>query len=536
MLFPGVFADGSLLLTTTAELIAENEAIEQNLRQFLLVLLVSLGVATLSRVVSWLRNIPYTLLLLLVGLGLAVLNVRLVNLSPELILFIFLPPLLFEAAWNIKWDNLRRDWVPIVLYAIVGVVICIGGLFLGLANVAGASLATALLVGASLSATDPVSVVALFRELGVNKRLTTLMEGESLFNDGVAVVAFNLLLGIALGLEEFDVPVTIARFLVFVGVGVSIGALIGFGISFLTQRFDLPLVEQSLTLVSAYGTYIVAEELGGSGVIAVVTTALILGNFGSRIGMNPRTRLVVSEFWEFLAFFVNSIVFLLIGDQVQFSSLSNYVDSIAVAIAVMLAARLISVFGLSFFSNMITPDNEDISWQGQTVLWWGGLRGSVSVALALSVPEALAEREEIIAIVFGVMLFTLLVQGLTAKPLLSALDLLGDQPLRQKYMQIIARRVALNRVIDRLKELIASQEIDQEFGRYQLALVEGQFGKLQEELVRIRNSNPDLQAYAIEQLQEELLAIEADTYAEFIRAGQIKDELTPLLQDVLTEA
>ncbi|MBE9070380.1 cation:proton antiporter, partial [Leptolyngbya cf. ectocarpi LEGE 11479] len=147
--FQGVFATA----TAAADLVVENEAIEENLRQFLLVLSVSLGVATLSRVVSWLRNIPYTLLLLLVGLGLAVLDVRLVNLSPELILFIFLPPLLFEAAWNIKWENLKRDWVPIVLYAIIGVVICVGGLFWGLSNVAGASLATALLVGAGLSAT-----------------------------------------------------------------------------------------------------------------------------------------------------------------------------------------------------------------------------------------------------------------------------------------------------------------------------------------------------------------------------------------------
>lgn len=530
--FHGVFAAA----TNAADLVIENESIEENLRQFLLVLSVSLGVATLSRVISWLRNIPYTLLLLLVGLGLAVLDVRLVNLSPELILFIFLPPLLFEAAWNIKWENLKRDWIPIVLYAIIGVVICVGGLFWGLSNVAGASLATALLVGAGLSATDPVSVVALFRELGVNKRLTTLMEGESLFNDGVAVVAFNLLLGIALGVDQFDVSITIARFLVFTGIGVSVGALIGFGISFLTQRFDLPLVEQSLTLVSAYGTYIVAEELGGSGVIAVVTTALILGNFGSRIGMNPRTRLVVSEFWEFLAFFVNSIVFLLIGDQVQFSGLSNYVDSIAIAIATMLLARLISVFGLSFFSNIITPDNEDISWQGQTVLWWGGLRGSVSVALALSVPAALAEREEIIAIVFGVMLFTLLVQGLTAKPLLEVLDLLGEQqPLRQKYMQGIARRVALNRVISRIKELMTRQEVDDEFGRYQLALVQGQIDKLQEEMQAMQVSNPDLQEFAAEQIREELLAIESDTYAEFIRAGQLKDELAPLLQDVLAD-
>jgi CPA1 family monovalent cation:H+ antiporter len=520
---------------SVVEAAIENPAIEENLRQFLLVLSVSLGVATLSRVVAWFRNIPYTLLLLLVGLGLAVVNVRLVNLSPELILFIFLPPLLFEAAWNIKWKNLKRDWVPIVLYAIVGVLICIGGLVFGLSQIAGTSLATALLVGASLSATDPVSVVALFRELGVNKRLTTLMEGESLFNDGVAVVAFNLLLGIALGLEQFEVPITVARFLVFVGIGVSIGALIGFGISFLTQRFDLPLVEQSLTLVSAYGTYIVAEELGGSGVIAVVTTGLILGNFGSRIGMNPRTRLVVSEFWEFLAFFVNSIVFLLIGDQVQFSNLLTYLDSIGVAIATILVARVLSVFGLSFFSNLITPDSEDISWQGQTVLWWGGLRGSVSVALALSVPAVLVDREEIIAIVFGVMLFTLLVQGLTTKPLLEALDLLGDQPLRQKYVQFVARRVALNRVIERIQSLLTRQEIDGEFGRYQLALVEGQLAEVKTEIENLQRSHPEIQAFATEQIREELLAIESDTYAEFIRAGQLKDELAPLLQTVLPE-
>lgn len=523
------------VLLSTVETAIENQAIEENLRQFLLVLSVSLGVATLSRAVAWLRNIPYTLLLLLVGLGLAVLDVRLVNLSPELILFIFLPPLLFEAAWNIKWKNLKQDWLPILLYAIIGVVICILGLVLGLSQVAGTSMATALLVGAGLSATDPVSVVALFRELGVKKRLTTLMEGESLFNDGVAVVAFNLLLGIALGLEQFDVSVTIARFLVFVGVGVSVGGLIGFGISFLTQRFDLPLVEQSLTLVSAYGTYIVAEELGGSGVIAVVTTGLILGNFGSRIGMNPRTRLVVSEFWEFLAFFVNSIVFLLIGDQVRFSSLVNYIDSIGIAIAAILLARIISVFGLSFFSNMITPDDRDINWQGQTILWWGGLRGSVSVALALSVPVSLVDREEIIAIIFGVMLFTLLVQGLTTKPLLEYLDLLGDQPLRQKYMQLIARRVALNRVVERLQELLKRQEVETEFGRYQMALVEGQLTAVKSEIDQLQKSHPDIQTLATEQVREELLAIESDTYAELIRAGQLKDELAPLLQDVLPE-
>ncbi len=534
LLTASAIADGMHWLAVVVEPELKDPSIEANLRQFLLVLSVSLGVATLSRVLSILRNIPYTLLLLLVGLGLAVVDVRLVNLSPELILFIFLPPLLFEAAWNIQWSRLKSDFVPILLYAVLGVIICILGLVFGLQQLAGASLATALLVGASLSATDPVSVTALFRELGVDKRLTTLMEGESLFNDGVAVVAFNLLLGIALGIEQFDVTLTIARFGIFVGLGISLGGLIGFGISFLTQRFDIPLVEQSLTLVSAYGTYIVAEELGGSGVIAVVTTGLILGNFGSRIGMNPRTRLVVSEFWEFLAFFVNSIVFLLIGDQVRFEYLIDYADTILWAIAIILTARAFSIYSLGAFSNAVTK-SENISIPGQTVLWWGGLRGSVSVALALSVPESLADRQEIIAVVFGVMLFTLLVQGLTTQPLLSWLNLLGDQPTRQRYTQLVAHRVALNRVLDRLRELIERQEVDEEFARYQIALVEGQLEELQEDLTKLQRSNPEILNFAAEQVRNELLAIESDTYAEFIRAGQLKDELAPLLQDVLPQ-
>lgn len=523
MHFPLFLVDASL----------EDPFIEEGLRKFLLVLSVSLGVATLSRALSWLRSIPYTLLLLLVGLGLATLDVRLVNLSPELILFIFLPPLLFEAAWNIKWSNLRRDWLPITLFAIVGVIIGVGGVFLGLRQFAGASLATALLVGAGLSATDPVSVVALFRELGVDKRLTTLMEGESLFNDGVAVVAYNLLLGIALGAEQFDIPVTISRFLVFVGIGVSVGGLIGFGISFLTQRFDLPLVEQSLTLVSAYGTYLVAEELGGSGVIAVVTTGLILGNLGSRIGMSPRTRLSVSEFWDFVAFFVNSIVFLLIGDQVIFDGLIENIDTIAIAILVMILARAASIFSLSALSNWW--GSSDISWQNQTVLWWGGLRGSVSVALALSVPETLAEREDIISIIFGVMLFTLIVQGLTAKPLLEALNLLGDQPLRQEFIQKIARRVALNRVLEKLKDFKRNNSLDAEYCNYQIALVEGQLDAIQEDIRVQQRDHPDLADLLINQANEELIAIESDTYAEFIRAGYLKEEITPLLESLLEQ-
>jgi monovalent cation:H+ antiporter, CPA1 family len=514
---------------TIAETAAE-AVIEANLKQFLLVLAVSLSVATLPQILSWFRHIPYTLLLVIVGLGLAFVDVRLVDLSPALILIIFLPPLLFEAAWNLKWSDLKRELLPICLYAVLGVLISIVGVTVGLNQVAGVSLTTALLVSASLSATDPISVTALFRELGVDGRLTTLMEGESLFNDGMAVVAFGVLVGLPLGTAQLGLQPVLVQLVAVIGIGLAVGGLIGFGISYLTQRFDLPLVEQSLTLIAAYGTYLIAEDLGGSGVIAVVVTGLILGNFGSRIGMNPRTRIIVSEFWEFLAFFVNSIVFLLIGDQIHFSVLADNLDIIAVAIAAMILMRAIAIFLLSSFSNAAAKS--DISLPKQTVLWWGGLRGSVSIALALSVPAILSEREEIIATVFGVVLFTLLVQGLTTKPMLQRLNLLGDQPMRQQYLELVARQTALNRVLQALNS-DPRPGIDPEFYRYQEALVTGEIKNISTEIERLQQDYPDLRSFVTEQLRDELLAIEADTYAEFVRRGRLNQELAPLLQDVL---
>ncbi|MBW4600470.1 MAG: Na+/H+ antiporter [Calothrix sp. FI2-JRJ7] len=507
----------------------EEELIHANLKSFLLVLSVSLSVATLPQIFSWLRQIPYTLLLVIVGLILALVDVRLVNLSPELILTIFLPPLLFEAAWNLKWSNLKRDLVPICLYAILGVLITIAGVALGLNQIAGISLTTALLIGASLSATDPVSVTALFRELGAPQRLTTLMEGESLFNDGMAVVAFGFLVALQQETTQLGLQPILVELLSVVGIGIAVGCLIGFSISYLTQRFDLPLVEQSLTLVSAYGTYLITEDLGGSGVIGVVTCGLILGNFGSRIGMNPRTRLIVSEFWEFLAFFVNSIVFLLIGDQIRFDVLQANFITIAITVGAMIFARAISICSLSALSNFLVKS--EIPIPDQTVVWWGGLRGSVSIALALSVSVVVPAREEIIATVFGVVLFTLLVQGLTVKPLLEKLQLIDKQPLRKLYTEAVARQVALNRVLEHLAQTENRIGIEPEYYRYQETLIKGELTRLQTEIDKMYLEYPNLQKFTKQQLREELLAVEADTYGEFVKTGWLNKELSPFLQD-----
>lgn len=505
-------------------------ALEDGLKRFLLVLCVSLSVATLPRVFGWFRQIPYTLMLVMVGLALALINVRLINLSPELILSIFLPPLLFEAAWNLKWSNLKQEFVPICLYAVLGVVITIAGVAIGLTQFAAVPLSTALLVGACVSATDPVSVVALFRELGVDKQLSAVMEGESLFNDGMAVVAFGFLVSFSVGATDLSIQPVVTKLIAVVGIGVGIGCLLGFAISYMTQRFDLPLVEQSLTLVSAYGAYLLAEEFGGSGVIATVTTGLILGNFGSRIGMNPRTRVIVSEFWEFLAFFVNSIVFLLIGDQVQFPVFGDETVAIALTILAMTLARAGFIYGLGFLSNRLA--HSELTLSEQTVLWWGGLRGSVSIALALSVPVAFLDRPKVISTVFGAVLFTLLFQGLLIKPLLSGLKLLGDQPIRQQYLELNARRVALMRVMAHLHEGGPRPGIDSEFFDYQLSLVKGELSSIEHQLEQLNQHHPNVREFAQELLRDELLAIEADTYAEFVQNGQLNQELSPFLEQI----
>ena len=507
----------------------EVAAIEQSLTRFLLVLCVSLSVAILPRLFGWFRQIPYTLMLVIVGLGLALFNVRLVELSPGLILAIFLPPLLFEAAWNLRWQGLKEQLVPVCLFALLGVVVTIAGITLGLTQLGGLSLSVALLVGACLSATDPVSVVALFRELGVDKKLATVMEGESLFNDGMAVVAFSFLLGFTLGKTELALQPILLQLVSFVGIGVGVGLLVGFAISYLTQRFDLPLVEQSLTLIAAYGAYLLAEEFGGSGVIATVATGLILGNFGSRIGMNPRTRVIVTEFWEFIAFFVNSIVFLLIGTQVNFASLIDNIGLVGLTIAAMTVARLLFIYTLGFVSNRLAPANP-LSLPEQTVLWWGGLRGSVSIALALSVPAILPERADIIDTVFGAVLFTLLIQGLTIKPLLNGFNLLADQAVKNRYLEAIARRTALQRVLNFLQTAADRPGIEPDFYNYQVSLVQGELSSIDREIDVMDDEYPNVREFAQDQLKEELLAIEAETYAELVQAGQLSRELPSLLE------
>jgi len=505
---------------------AADVAIEQDLKQFLVILLVALGAAILPKIFVVLRQVPYTLLLVIVGLGLALVDVRLLHLSPGLILMVFLPPLLFEAGWSMRWSELRQEIVPSSLYAVGGVLLSIASVGWALHQFMQVPWMTALLVGACLAATDSAAVIGLFREVGAGNRLTTLLEGESLFNDGASVVAFGVLVELAIDSQPFQLSTTILQFFVVTGIGLGVGGIVGICVSFLTQRYELGWVEQTLTLATAYGTYLLVEELGGSGVIGVVTAGLVIGNFSIQPEVELVKRSTMIEFWEFVVFFVNSILFLLLGDQIHLPKLVHNIQTTSIAVGAIVLSRAIAVYGLSALSNGLAKS--EISWQEQTVLWWTGLRGSVAIALALSIPAVVMGRDEIIANSFGVVWFTLLVQGLTTKLLLQKLNLLDDQSLRQHYIELLARRDALQQVSNYLKQ---TDSINLELHQSHQAFVAQQLQQLETD-IQYLEEHPQLQAFSLQQHQKKLLAIESEVYTKFVRSGLLKQAPVPVMPKV----
>ncbi len=507
---------------------AGDVAIETDLKQFLIILLIALSAASLPKIFPPLRQAPYTLLLVMVDLGLALVDVRLLHLSPGMILMVFLPPLLFEAAWNMKWSELRKELLSSSLFAAGGVILSIAAVGWALHQFMHVPWMTGLLVGSCLSATDSASVIGLFRELGTGKRLTTLLEGESLLNDGAVIAAFGVLVELSTNSQPFQLSTTVLRFFVVTGIGLGIGGLIGLCVAFLTQRYDLAWVEQSLTLVTAYGTYLLVEELGGSGVIGVVTAGLVIGNFSAKGGIAPLKRSTMIEFWEFIVFFINSILFLLLGDQIWLAKLIENIGTTTIVILAIVGSRAIAIYGFSALSNRFAKT--EIPWREQTVLWWTGLRGSVSISLALNLSIVVLGRDEIIANSFGVVWFTLLVQGLTTKLLLESLNLLEDKSLQHQYLELIACRDALQQISDHLIQTKHQLKIDPALHQSQLEFATQQLQQLHSDIQLMQVQHAQMHSLSLQQHQKELLSIEAEIYTKFVQSGLLKSLPLPMMQ------
>lgn len=373
-------------------------------------------------------DIPFTVALVVAGALLAVGADRWAILeplaawevTPEAVFFVFLPTLIFQSAFHLDAKSLRANLAPTLLLAVPGLLISTG--FIGaVMHVAGPWVGLpltwpeALLLGSILSATDPVAVISLFSQLGAPKRLTVLVEGESLFNDATAIVISRIILGIiAAGVFTGDALLTgtVEFGAVFFG-GLLVGAVLALmAAAFIGRVRSDAFLEITATTVLAYLSFYVAEHaLHLSGVMAVVAAGLVIGGWG-RTKISPSVSDYLEHFWDYMANVANALIFLLVGLTVDVGALVDALPALAWVIAAMLVSRALVIFTFVPLSCRIT-DTEPVSRSYQTVMYWGGLRGGIALAIALALPDDLAAKEAFVTLATGAVLFTLVVQGLT---------------------------------------------------------------------------------------------------------------------------
>lgn len=389
-----------------------------------LLMLVACLIAMISRRVG----LPYSVGLVAAGLLIALIpNAPEFRLSRDLIFNIFLPPLVFEAALQLQWKDFRRELPVTLTLAFFGVGLAAAAVAAGLHFGLGWSWIGASLFAVLIAATDPVAVIAAFKEMNADKRLSMLVESESLLNDGVVAVAFAVLAAVADGASSGAASIVPAFLWTLFG-GALVGGIVSGLVLLVAGRTNDHLVEITLTTLAAYGSFLIAERLHASGVLASLTAGLMIANLGSVGAISDSGRSHVLSAWEFFAFVANSFVFLLIGIQLVGVPIGRLGWlTAASAILLVLAGRVLAVYPLA---TIFRPTRLRIPMGFQHVLFWGGLRGALGLALALAVPASVPERAAIILSAFVVVAFSIFVQGLTMPWLVERLGLTRKKPAR----------------------------------------------------------------------------------------------------------
>ena len=421
-------------------------------------LLIAAAVLALSKRLK----LPFTIMLVVVGIALSELAQAMPGLlppldgfhiSPDVILFVFLPTLIFESALHLDARELRRNLLPVLTMAIPGLLIStfiIGWLVSAVTPI---DFTAALVLGAILSATDPVAVISLFKQLGAPRRLTILVEGESLFNDATAIVASQILLAVAVaGYASTQTVVSgVGDFTVVFFGGAVVGWALAVGVGYILGKVEGDaLIEISLTTILAYFSFLIAEHvLHVSGVMATVAAALTIGGWG-RSKISHSVSEYLENFWEYLAFVANALIFLLVGLEIDLGAVAASWSMLVWVVLAMLIARALVVFGLVPLVGRL-PGSERIGRRYQAVMYWGGLRGAIALAIVLSLGE-FRWADTFVVLVTGAVLFTLIVPGLTIERLISALGL-HVPPLADRLAAAEARIGARQNALSNLPEL-----------------------------------------------------------------------------------
>lgn len=433
-----------------------------NIPELILILIVMLMVATGVALITQRLRISYVTGLVLAGLLITELFSPRIGLDPALVLNLFLPILIFEAAINTDISRLRSTFKPIALLAGPGAVL--SSAIIATVVKFGLELdwIPALLVGVILANTDTVSMIAVFKEIQVPSRLSTIVEGETLFNDTTSLVLFNLLLGVyatgsitaAQGFKEV--------LLVGVGGGV-IGGVLGYLCLPIFVRLQDPLSSLLLTVALALGTFQIAQFLGVSGAVAVVIAGLIFGNLGLPKSASASDRITLTSFWQYASFIVNTFIFLLIGIEINPLTLWQALPSILMVILAYQVGRIVSVYSLLAGLRWL---DRPIPLRWQHVLVLGNIKGSLSMALAVSIPLTLVGREIIIGLVFGAVLFSLVIQGLALPWMIKKLNIgyvsAITQEIGKLQIQLIAAKAAQDELVNLLKSGVLSKTVYEE--------------------------------------------------------------------------
>jgi len=523
---------------------------------FVAILVIACGMALLAKRLK----VPYTVLLVVAGLAVSLLldgapglreHLEKIKLQPDLLLQLFLPILLFEAAFHVDLKSFLNNRRAILFLAIPGVIIGMlltTAVFVPVAKLIQDNMVwqVGLVTAAMLAATDPISVVALFKEFPVSKRLGIIIEGESLINDGIAVVLFGVVVKItadSLGLtiptlhdpgENVQALHVIGVFLREVFLGTALGVAVGLAMSYLTSKVNDHLIEVALTAIAAYGSNVVAMQLHASPVIAVVVCGMMVGNVGAKHGMSPTTREAVFSFWEFAAFMANSFVFILIGLEIRLSELWADAGLIVAFFVIMILVRSVTVFGVH---NLVRREDLKLKKPWLPVITWSGVRGSLSMVMAMmlvaSESEGETTRKLILNLVFGVVLLSILLQGTTIEWLMKRMGLIVETREEIEYEMALARRQAIRCLVDNLEDADSKGTLSQ-----------GTFEILHNQLVERRETNdkriaemlahtPSMNNIELELHTNQLRALEKQVYRDLEKEGNIDyDSMESLVRDV----